>query len=270
MKTRPTAVAGTFYPADPSVLGSTVDQLLHDSGEAAAPAQYPIKALIVPHAGYIYSGETAARGYKLLEPMRELIKHVVLLGPVHRVPVIGLALPTSEHFQTPLGKVAIDKSSLARLVDLPQVVFSDAAHELEHSLEVQLPFLQRVLDDFDLVPLAVGDASAEQVAEVIAQLWGGRDTLFVISSDLSHFHPYEEAKSKDRQTLTQILKGGQTIDHQQACGGTPVNGLSLAAQRYGLHAQLVDYKNSGDTAGDKNRVVGYASIAFGMTDDQAW
>ena len=192
---------------------------------------------------------------------------MILLGPVHRVPVRGLALPAATVFATPLGDIEIDQLAVARIKNLPQVVVSAAVHEQEHSLEVQLPFLQSVLIDFKLVPLAVGDATAEEVAEVLNVLWGGPETLIVISSDLSHFLPYQTAQAVDAQTVQSILKLSSTLDHQQACGGTPVNGLLLAARQHQLQPHLLDLCNSGDTAGDKNRVVGYASFAFDETTD---
>ena len=260
---RPTAVAGAFYPAQPQVLADTVRELL---GAALIPAGTP-KALIVPHAGYVYSGRTAATAYNSLAQARTTIRRVVLLGPVHRVPVRGLAAPDADVFATPLGQIPIDRSAINTLGGLRQVVTSGAAHAWEHSLEVQLPFLQIVLGDFALVPLAVGDASAEEVAAVLERLWGGPETLIVISSDLSHFHSYREAQTLDRNTVDAILQLDHHIDHEQACGGTPINGLLLAAQRHGLHAQLLDRCNSGDAsadglAADKSRVVGYAAFAF--------
>jgi AmmeMemoRadiSam system protein B len=258
-ETRPPAVAGMFYPASASVLARDLRQLLaHASTAAGAPA----KAIIAPHAGYIYSGPIAAAVYAPLVARRELIRRVILLGPTHRVPVNGLALPSSKAFATPLGEVALDQTASAAILELPQVVVSDAAHAYEHSLEVQLPFLQCVLADFTLLPLAVGRVSAEQVAEVLERLWGGDETLIVISSDLSHYLPYAAARATDQSTARHILALEPHIDHQQACGATPVNGLLLAARRHGLQAQLVDLRNSGDTAGDKARVVGYGAFSF--------
>jgi MEMO1 family protein len=257
---RPAAVSGAFYPGQPSVLSETVLALLAkaapDTG-AAIP-----KALIVPHAGYIYSGATAALAYARLAGARKQIRRVVLLGPVHRVPVRGLALPGAAAFATPLGEVQIDQAAVATLADLPQVVVSAPAHAREHALEVQLPFLQSVLDDFKLVPLAVGNATPAEVAQVLERLWGGPETLIVISTDLSHFLPYRAAQTLDQETVQHIMNFGDPLTHEQACGGTPVNGLMLAARQHGLQAQLLGLCNSGDTAGDKNRVVGYAAIAF--------
>jgi AmmeMemoRadiSam system protein B len=218
--------------------------------------------MIVPHAGYIYSGPVAAMVYARLRSAAARIERVVLLGPVHRVPVRGLALPAASAFATPLGTVPVDLEAVRRLAGLPQVCVSANAHALEHSLEVQLPFLQAVLEKFAVVPLAVGDASAEEVAEVIDRLWGGEETLIVVSSDLSHYLSYSDAQAVDRATAQAILELRTNISHEQACGGTPVNGLLLVAQRRGLVPELVDLRNSGDTAGDKSRVVGYGAFAF--------
>ena len=257
---RPAAVAGAFYPGQTSALSATVLALLAKAGadtDIAAP-----KAIIVPHAGYIYSGATAALAYAQLAAARSSIRRVILLGPVHRVAVRGLALPGAAAFATPLGEIEIDQASVAALSALPQVLVSPAAHALEHSLEVQLPFLQRVLDDFKLVPLAIGNATATEVAQVLEALWGGPETLIVISSDLSHFLPYASAQALDQGTVQQILKFDGTLNHQQACGATPVNGLLLAARQHGLEVRLLGLCNSGDSAGDKERVVGYTALAF--------
>jgi MEMO1 family protein len=258
--TRPPAVAGLFYPADPAELSAGVRALL-EAGQAASGARLP-KALIVPHAGYVYSGPVAAMAYARVRPLAGRITRVVLLGPVHRVPVQGLALPQSTRFATPLGEIPLDTEAMARLSGLPQVVISERAHAREHSLEVHLPFLQSVLGSFRLLPLAVGDATPEQVAEVLEQVWGGPETLVVISSDLSHFLPYREAQRTDRATVQHVLALTPDLDHQAACGATPVNGLLEFAGRHPLQAELIDLRNSGDTAGDRARVVGYASIAF--------
>ena len=258
---RPAAVAGMFYPAAPRELAWEVDNMLgHSAGGEPVPG-FP-KALIVPHAGYVYSGGVAAEAYDRLRPARGIVRRVVLLGPCHRVPVRGLALPDAAAFDTPLGRVPLDRAAMATLTDLPQVVVSSAVHAEEHALEVQLPFLQRVLGEFSLVPLAVGAATATQVAEVIERLWGGAETLIVISSDLSHYRDYDEACAIDRTTAQAILDFSTDIDHEQACGATPVAGMLLAARQHGLSAQLLDLRNSGDTAGGRARVVGYASFAF--------
>lgn len=258
---RAPAVAGTFYPGESRELAQSLAQMLgtaaHDSPERAAP-----KALIAPHAGYIYSGPIAASVYALLAPVRRTITRVVLLGPTHRVAVRGLALPGCQVFATPLGPVEIDRAAVEILRGMPQVTVSAQAHALEHSLEVHVPFLQAVLERFTLVPLAVGEASAQEVAEVLDALWGGAETLIVVSSDLSHYLSYGDAQAVDRATAKAILGLATDISHEQACGATPVTGLNQAARRRGLKPELIDLRNSGDTAGDKNRVVGYGAFAF--------
>lgn len=258
---RPPAVAGLFYPADAAVLAATVAELLAAAPPARSDSVAP-KAIIAPHAGYIYSGATAARAYALLQPLRGRIRRVVLLGPTHRVAVRGLAVPGVTHFRTPLGDIPLNGQAIAALRGLPQVVVSDPAHAQEHSLEVHLPFLQTVLGDFELVPLAVGDASPEDVAQALRRIWGGDETLIVVSSDLSHFHRYAAAQALDRATADAILRLRTDLDHEQACGATPVCGLTLLARELGLQPELVDLCNSGDTCGDRDRVVGYASFAF--------
>ena len=259
---RPAAVAGTFYPGTPIVLSAAVQAFLADAGSMRETRDPLPKALVVPHAGYVYSGPVAAPAYRRIAAGRASVRRVVLLGPVHRVPIRGLALPAAQAFETPLGTVAVDVDAAARALELPQVRVSDAAHALEHSLEVQLPFLQTVLDDFKIVPFAVGDATAEEVSEVIDHLWGGPETLIVVSSDLSHYQRYADARATDRATADAILALSPELDHQQACGATPINGLLIAARRHRLRPELLDLRNSGDTAGDKSRVVGYASFAF--------
>ena len=259
---RPPAVAGSFYPAQAPVLASTVDGLLAAASARIEGTDPAPKALIVPHAGYIYSGSTAALAYARLAGVRGLIRRVVLLGPVHRVAVRGLALAGAAAFDTPLGRIEVDQDAEALLGALPQVVLSGAAHALEHSLEVQLPFLQQALEDFKLLPVAVGDATPAEVAQVLEALWGGPETLIVVSSDLSHFLPYRAACSLDLETTQRILALDAGLSHDQACGGTPINGLLLAARRHGLQPRLLGLCNSGDSAGDRNRVVGYAAFAF--------
>lgn len=258
---RNAAVAGLFYPGEARALATEVDDLLAASGEPAPRLGFP-KALIVPHAGYIYSGPVAARAYDELAGARGTVRRVVILGPVHRVPVRGLAAPASQAFVTPLGSVPIDTAALASLRDLPQVVQSDAAHALEHSLEVQLPFLQKQLGEFSLVPFAVGAASVPQVGEVIERLWGGPETLIVLSTDLSHYHGYDEARRIDGATLSRITRLATDLEHEEACGATPLNGLLAVAKRKGLAIRLLSACNSGDTAGGKDRVVGYSAFAL--------
>jgi AmmeMemoRadiSam system protein B len=257
---RPPAVAGLFYPSSRAELSAGVRALL--AAVPAAPAARPPKALIVPHAGYVYSGPVAASAYARLAPLAGRVRRVVLLGPVHRVPVRGLALPGATAFHTPLGEVPLDCAAMKALEVLPQVTVSDAAHAEEHSLEVHLPFLQTVLGEFSLLPLAVGDATPGEVAEVLGRVWGGADTLVVISSDLSHYLPYEAARRTDSETVRHILALHADLHHGEACGATPVNGLLDFAAGHGLTAEVLDLRNSGDTAGDKSRVVGYTAIAF--------
>jgi hypothetical protein len=255
------AVAGTFYPGDPRQLAAEVDELL-DGVERFEPRMGHPKALIVPHAGYIYSGPVAAAAYDELAPARGIVKRVVLLGPVHRVPVRGLALPLSDGFETPLGRVPIDRAACASIARLKQVVTSEPAHAMEHSLEVQIPFLQKTLGAFTLMPLAVGSASVAEVAETIEQLWGGEETLIVVSTDLSHYHSYDEARSIDGRTLARIAAYATDIDHEEACGATPLNGLLQLARAKGLSIRPLAANNSGDTAGGKGRVVGYSAFAL--------
>jgi MEMO1 family protein len=259
---RPPAVAGAFYPSDREALSRELSALIEAASTGAIPETGMPKALIVPHAGYVYSGPIAANAYARLAPGRGRVKRVVLLGPAHRVAVDGLVLPTALGLQTPLGVVPVDREAVRAIASLPQVSESREAHALEHSLEVHLPFLQSMLGVFALLPLVVGRASADQVAEVLDRLWGGEETLIVISSDLSHYLPYQEAQSTDRDTARAILSRRPQLNHHQACGATPVNGLLTVALRRGLKPELFDLRNSGDTAGDHSRVVGYASIGF--------
>jgi AmmeMemoRadiSam system protein B/AmmeMemoRadiSam system protein A len=269
---RPAAVAGTFYPGELGMLARDLEALL-GAARARTPSEAPVpKAIIAPHAGYIYSGAIAASAYARVALAAGRIRRVILLGPAHRVPVIGLASPGVAAFETPLGAVPVDEVALAALSGLNQVAPSRDAHALEHSLEVHLPFLQTVLGKFSVVPLVVGRAGPEEVAQVLERLWGGEETLLVVSSDLSHYLDYARAQAKDRETARAILNREPTLDPYQACGAAPVNGLLLAASRRGLVPELLDLRNSGDTAGDRSRVVGYASFAFlpqahGATDD---
>lgn len=258
---RPAAVAGMFYPESPGDLDAQVRSYLEQAPRPAEPAARP-KALIVPHAGYVYSGPIAAAAYARLAAARDDIRRVVLLGPAHRVLLRGLGVPSADSFATPFGEVEVDRAAVARALDLPQVTESDCAHALEHSLEVQLPFLQRVLGKFRLVPFAVGETTAAQVAEVIELLWGEAETLVVVSSDLSHYHTYDRARSLDRSSAQSVLALSPTLDNSQACGALPINGLLTVVRRRGLQPELLDLRNSGDTAGDRLRVVGYGSFVF--------
>ena len=262
---RPPAVAGQFYPEQPAELHKVLDSLLSAAPTTVAGARP--KALIVPHAGYVYSGPTAAAAYSQLAPFRDEIRRIVLLGPAHRVRLRGLAAPSAAAFRTPLGEVRLDPAALDKVRDLAQVIDNDLAHAEEHSLEVQLPFLQKTLGAFCLVPLVVGEASRDEIAQVLDRLWGGSETLIVISSDLSHYLPYPRACARDEFTAESILRLLPDLDHEQACGATPLNGMLQTAKQRGLRAQLLDLRNSGDTAGDKARVVGYGSFAFHESAD---
>jgi AmmeMemoRadiSam system protein B len=221
------------------------------------------KALIVPHAGYIYSGPVAASAFALLRDMRSEIERVVLLGPSHRAPLTGLAATEADAFLTPLGAVSVDREALRDVLALPQVKIDESAHAMEHSLEVQLPFLQRVLGRFTLAPFAVGDATPEAVAEVLEMLWGSRETLIVVSSDLSHYHDYDTAQRLDAETTRAIEAGEfERLGPESACGRVPVRGLLLAAARHQLRCQTLDLRNSGDTSGPRSQVVGYGAYVF--------
>ncbi len=264
--TRPAALAGTFYPADPDELRTTVAGFLATAEpQVQRPPRAVIapKAIIVPHAGYIYSGAVAGKAYQLLMDGGAARFHrIVLLGPTHRVPVRGLAAPSTTHFATPLGAMSVDREALARLQDLPQVVFNDEAHAMEHSLEVQLPFLQRVAPGAALVPLAVGDTTPRAVAEVLARFWDDAGALIVISSDLSHFHGYDDAKRRDGATATSIEHfAGEELNGERACGFLPIAGLLALAKKEGARIERLDLRNSGDTAGPRDRVVGYGAWA---------
>ena len=259
MRARPAAVAGMFYPAETATLGRTVSALLAD----APPGDGSAKAIIAPHAGYQYSGSTAAHAYRLLEGRRETIRRVVLLGPAHRVYLQGMALPSVEAFTTPLGEVPIDAQGVQQALAVPGTEVSDEAHAHEHSLEVHLPFLQTVLDDFRLVPVVVGNCPAQQVEALLEALWGGDETLIVVSSDLSHFHPYADAREIDAHTTERIEAREATLHGEEACGAYAVNGLLRAARAHGLQVRTLDLCNSGDTAGDRSRVVGYGAYALG-------
>jgi hypothetical protein len=262
---RPPAVAGLFYPGEPDELRRTVQSCLAAGRQrcAESPSSPPPKALIAPHAGFVYSGPVAGSAYALLEPLRQRIRRVVLLGPSHRVAFRGLALSSADAYRTPLGDVPLDRTAAEALADLPQVRVLDAAHAEEHSLEVQLPFLQETLDTFTLLPIVAGEATPQEVAQVIESVWGGDETLIVVSSDLSHYQDYATARSLDQVTSTAIVAlCPEDMDEQSACGRVPVRGLLVAARRRGLAARALDLRSSGDTAGPRDRVVGYGAYAF--------
>jgi MEMO1 family protein len=259
-KIRPAAVAGSFYAGHPERLRTAVADLL-----AAAPASVGAspKALIAPHAGYVYSGGVAAAAFATLKTGKQGISRVVLIGPAHYVAVRGIAVPTTDAFETPLGRVPIDRDAVSAIADLPFVVETDAAHAPEHALEVELPFLQTLLGSFALVPLLVGDADPRRVAEVLGRLWGGPDTLIVVSSDLSHYHDYETARRLDAATAAAIERAEwRSLGPDRACGFLAVAGLLVEADRRGLKAQRLALCNSGDTAGPRDRVVGYGAWMF--------
>jgi AmmeMemoRadiSam system protein B len=255
---RASAVAGLFYPGEKGVLRDQVDALLRDAAPPGDP-RTP-KALIVPHAGYRYSGPVAASAYATLLPARDRIRRVVLVGPSHRVYFVGLALPGASAFDTPLGPVPVDPQASALL---PSLGASARAHADEHSLEVQIPFLQRVLSDFSIIPLLAGEATGPDVAAVLEALWGGPETAILVSSDLSHYLPYPDARAVDAATARRITHlDPAPVRHDEACGATPINGLSVVARRRGLAPLLLDLRSSGDTAGGRAQVVGYGAFAF--------
>lgn len=256
---RPPAVAGLFYPSEPNQLATMIDDFI---AAVSAPLAKP-KAVIAPHAGYIYSGPVAASAYAHLKALAGIVRRVVLLGPSHRIGFSGLATTASNAYVTPLGEVALDRVSIDTITALRGVSEMDAAHAREHSLEVHLPFLQRVLGTFTLVPLVVGEAADEDVAGVLNNLWGGPETLIVISSDLSHYHDFATARALDAHTSRAIeALNPMAIAYDHACGRYPIAGLLRAARDHGLTANTVDLRNSGDTAGPRDRVVGYGAYVF--------
>lgn len=259
-------MAGFFYPGESGELHTLIQDLLSQAdrlvtGNLKDSVAQP-KALIVPHAGYVYSGLTAACAYRTLLPFRERIRRVILLGPSHRVWLRGLAFPSVDEFQTPLGSVPVETDTREILAAFPQVSIDDAPHRAEHSLEVQLPFLKEVLQEFSLVPFSVGEVSPEEVGDVLDRLWGGTETLIVVSSDLSHYMPYATAVQIDRKTADAVTDLRFPLQTDQACGGLSINGLLWMARRKNLMPQELDLRNSGDTAGDRDQVVGYGAFAF--------
>jgi MEMO1 family protein len=255
---RAPAVAGLFYPDDPGELSASVEALL----SGGHPSSRHAKALVVPHAGYIYSGPTAGCAYRSLGSQANQLQRIVLVGPSHRVAFEGVAIPSATAFVTPLGETRIDTEAINRLRALPTVVEDDWPHALEHSLEVQLPFLQRVAPSARIVPIVTGDTSASEVETVIEAVWGGPETLIVISSDLSHYQPYTLARTEDASTAQAIVEERDDLRGDQACGCVGINGLNRMARKRGMHAGVLDLRNSGDTAGDKRRVVGYGAFGF--------
>jgi len=284
MKIRNPAVAASFYPGDASKLRESVEGYVSTALEAMPAEEKDLraplpKAIIAPHAGYVFSGAVAGSAYARIVNARGVVTRVVLAGPVHRVPVRALAVSGMDGFATPLGLVPVDKEAVERISKLSQVELNDAPHAGEHSLEVHLPFLQCVLGPpgnkrrkaapdkdeagFSFVPLAVGDADAEETAEVYEALWGGPETLFVISTDLSHFYDYDTARELD-SAATRAIEAlrPEDIGPRQACGRAPMAGMLVAARRHGLRVKTLDLRNSGDTAGSRGSVVGYGAWAL--------
>jgi AmmeMemoRadiSam system protein B len=259
---RPPIVAGTFYPNDPDALRALLDRTL-SSVEARASHEPAPKAIVAPHAGYIYSGPIAATAYRAIEPRAAEIQRVVLLGPAHRVPLRGMAVPSVDAFATPLGLATIDDAARRHIEVMPGVVVDDHPHADEHSLEVHVPFLQHVLGEgWQLLPIVVGQATPLDVADVLAALWGGHETLVVISTDLSHYHDYRTAAELDRRTAAAIVAGNvEGVSTEDACGAHPLRGLLELSRRAGFAIELLDLRSSGDTAGDRSRVVGYGAFA---------
>ena len=258
MSTRKPAVAGRFYPSNSTELDVLVGEYLN----SATSQSYLAKAIISPHAGFMYSGAIAASAYKAIAGQAKKISRVILLGPSHHVAYTGLALPSDSRFTTPLGSIDIDTHSCHHLNEIPFVNVNDNAHLWEHSLEVQLPFLQKVLDDFSLVPLVVGQASKEEIAEVLQYFWDDSHTLVVVSSDLSHYHPYDEAVKIDQHTTHLIEEKTPELTGDRACGYRGINGLLKKARASGLSVTTLDLRNSGDTAGNKEQVVGYGAYVI--------
>jgi AmmeMemoRadiSam system protein B len=255
---RPPAVAGSFYPRDADVLEETVAGLL---AEASAKENGHIRAVIAPHAGYIYSGAVAAQAFATLEALKGTVRRLVVIGPSHFVAFRGIAVPCAKAFRTPLGDMPLDAQAISCIADLPQVVTEDEPHEGEHALEVELPFLQALFGPVPLVPLVVGTARAAEVAQVLDALWD-EETLVIVSSDLSHYHDYDTARARDAKTAEAIERlDERAIGYDDACGSLALRGLLIAARRRGFTLERLDLRNSGDTAGDRGRVVGYGAWA---------
>ena len=263
---RPPAVAGTFYPADADILRSEIDGLMDAALHSdAVSGDVSPKAIIVPHAGLMFSGSLAALGFATVRALKDTIKRIVSIGPAHRMAFQGIALARADQFATPLGNMRCDLPALQSALALPHVQMLDDAHTLEHGLEIELPFIQRLFGedaDIGIVPLLVSRCSPRQVHEVIEKLWGGPETLIVISSDLSHFHDYDTAKRMDNRTRAMIENfDAENIDTNDACGALPVAGMLIAARNRGMKIKTLGMRNSGDVTGDKSRVVGYGAWA---------
>ncbi len=253
--TRPPAVAGLFYPASSRELSATLDALM--SQARTARAERPPKALIVPHAGYVYSGAIAATAYAAVAPWASRIRRVVVVAPAHRAYVRGLASAGATRMRTPLGDVAVDVEAVTK----SRVRDDAGAHAREHAVEVQLPFIQELFPEATVVPLVVGDAAPDEVGRALEALWGGDETLVVVSSDLSHYLPYDMGRARDEATAREVV-ALQPVGADEACGAAAINGLLWVARRRGMRAELLDLRSSGDTAGPRDEVVGYGAFAF--------
>jgi AmmeMemoRadiSam system protein B len=262
MSIRPPAVAGLFYPADARGLASLVDRLLDEVGAAGRPAP---RALIAPHAGYAYSGAVAASAYACLRGQAAEVRRVVILGTAHRTQRPGLHASSHDAFATPLGTVAVDRPALAPLLSRPEVSVDDTAHERDHAIEVQLPFLQRVRENLAIVPFLVGAIDPDDLADILAELAGGSDTLVVVSSDLSHYQSQREAEQLDRRTAERIASLDTVgLDPRFACGAHAIRGLLRWGSNLGLQGECLDLRTSADAGGEANRVVGYGAFRFDM------
>jgi len=256
------AFAGMFYPASADELRRLVQFCL--DGAVRCTSGRSSKAFVLPHAGYVYSGPVAGSGYRCLQMDRDIIKRVIVLGPSHRATFTGIAVSEASEFATPLGEIPVDESAIGQIREFPQVRVMESAHAHEHSIEVHLPFLQVVLENFTIVPLVVGEAREEEISVVLEKIWGGPETRIIVSSDLSHFHQYAVARQLDEETAERIEKL-EPVEPDQACGCIPLNGLLCSARLHKLNSHILDLRNSGDTAGDRARVVGYGAIAFGKS-----
>jgi AmmeMemoRadiSam system protein B/AmmeMemoRadiSam system protein A len=263
MTVRAPAVAGSFYPADPAMLDRMVGDFLAQADGRALSAGAPVKAIAGPHAGYVYSGPIAGTAYASVRHLADRVTRVVLLGPAHRYAFRGIAMPTADGLATPLGVVRVDRAVLEAIRDLPGVQTLDAAFDGEHGLEVHLPFIQRIFPQAGVVPLVVGGATPDQVEAVLERLWGGPETLIVVSTDLSHFLDHDTASARDLET-SRIIEAAEPdlLSGERACGYLPLSGLLRRARRLDLRATTLDLRNSGDTAGDRRRVVGYGAYSF--------
>ena len=269
---RPEAVAGQFYPADADILRRDVLSFMDGPEgdlETGSPRLKALpKALIGPHAGYVYSGGIAGTAHHLWKPAKGKIKRIVMLGPSHRVAIRGIATTAADHWRTPLGEIAIDREAIERALKFPSVRIEDRAHDQEHGLEVHLPFLQEALGDFQLVPFVTGMAETGEVSQLLDELWGGPETGIVISTDLSHYLDYETATALDGKTAKAVEAfDWLSIGREQACGRIAMNGLIHTGRRRGLRIARTGLCNSGDTAGTKDRVVGYGAWALYEPDE---